>query len=54
MFLIFHVVLKECVFVNVMLLVISQNTTEMADVLLFKPGFGNVTKKVIRGILMGF
>jgi len=30
--------------VNVILLVINQNKTEMSDVFLFKPGFGNVTK----------
>ena len=46
MFLIFHLVLKECVFVNVILLVINRNKTEMSDVFLFKPGFGNVTKKL--------
>jgi hypothetical protein len=54
MFLIFHLILKECVFVNVILSVINQNKTEVSDVFLFKPGFGNVTKKVIRGILMDF
>jgi len=46
MFLIFHLVLKECVFVNVVLLVINQNKTEISDVFLFEPGFGRVTKKL--------
>lgn len=46
MFLIFHLVLKGRVFVNMILLVINQNKTEMYEVFLFKPGFGNVTKKL--------